>query len=580
VFQKTDFGTKRVFDGFNPGGAGYDMAERILHLEIEGKGRLGFDTGLSPQAFAQAKLAQFITQGGSIVLPNGAILPWQPGGVIERQGTMVVWGPGFTGERLDRLLDPAALKIPAVRSRALEALGCWIDAYPQGDLWPAGVLVVLGPEAAENTGGLVPEGAASPEAAGPIPVERAAAPAALSETGQYPRGTVYFPPQGLRLRAVQAEGEEAWFNGGESLVCRDLAGEAAASFTAAAMLYRILAAERAAAPDAGALPFPARDKDLLHQDMREGVFLPLRLAAPGLKPEAAEKVDRALAGIKEAMTVKRPPPAALGELLRGDPLFRELDPGEQAKLEEERLRCEKKRKLAVGTRRFVVRNAAALTGIAAALAIVILVANSIIAARRDRPTTAGMDSRQVVETYYGAFGQLDHTLMEACVMNKAGKGDIDMVTRYFVTTKVRQAYEYLSVAVIPAQEWFDMGAPPTVTPIFGVTDLTIIRTAGDEAGDEISYRVKYVLWIPGPGDEIGEDLTPITAVPGPAPGLSTESAQSPAPGTEPSPQIPGAGGLVEYIPPRGYAFTDEITLIRHKDAWRISKINRITDSPT
>jgi hypothetical protein len=376
----------------------------------------------------------------------------------------------------------------------------------------------------------------------------------------YPPGAVFFPPEGLRLRAVQAEGDESWLAGGESLVCRDLSGEAAFSFTAAAMLYRILVSEKDSSERA--LPFPAQDRDLIHQDMREGVYLPARLAAPGLDPKAADLVDQALAGLKEA--VKRPPLPAFAELLKGSAsLFRELQGEELAKLEEERRRYEKKRKLAVGTRRFVARNTAILTGIAAALVITILVANSIIASRRDRPNTAGMESRQVVETYYGAFGDLDHTLMEACVINKAGKGDIDMVTRFFVTTKVRQAYEYTSAAVIPAQAWFEMGAPPTATPIIGVTDLTIAPISGNEAGDEMSYRVKYILWLPGPAGENDEGPAPIVAVPGPE-----------QPGAQGTP--PGMAGTpaAEFIPPLGYTFTDELTLIRHKGNWRIAKLDR------
>jgi hypothetical protein len=468
-----------------------------------------------------------------------------------------------------------------------------------GNLWPAGVLIALGP--AENAAA---PGAGSAGEAGEAG-EKAGSAGEGAPDRIYPRGTVFFPPEGLRLRAVRAEGEEAWLKGGESLVCRDLAGEDAAAFTAAAMLYRILAGAAGpgagegagsageAAPGAGqsagdtvpeaagsaapeALPFPARDADLLHQDMREGVFLPLRLAAPGLKPEAAALVDRALAGVKEALIIKRPPLAAFGELLKAGPLFRELRPEEREILEEERRRYEKKRKLAVGTRRFVVRNTAILGGIAAALVITILIVNSVIASRRDRPTTAGMNSRQVVETYYGAFGQLDHSLMEACVLKKAGKGDIDLVTRFFVTTKVRQAYEYTSTAVISAQDWFDRGAPPTATPIFGVTDLKITRTAGDEAGEEAAYRAKYVLWIPGPADEYEEGPAPIVAVPGPAPEQSAEQSteQSAGPGTA---LATGAAAPVEFIPPLGYAYTDEITLIRHQGNWRIARLDRTTE---
>ncbi|MDR2746696.1 MAG: hypothetical protein LBB77_04535 [Treponema sp.] len=537
------------------------MIERILHLEIEGKRRLGFDTGLSPQAFAQAKLAQFITQGGSVILPGGKVIPWQPGGVAELRGTMVVWGPDFTGERLDRLLDPAALTASAARSRALEALGYWVDACPLGGtLWPAGVLVSLGPQA---PGAFPPDSGDSGDGG--------KAGGAAFAGGLYPPGTVFFPPEGLRLRAVRAEGEESWLAGGESLVCRDLAGEAALSFTAAAMLYRILASEKTPEKGSGAgeqaLPFPAKDKDLLHQDMREGVFLPLRLAAPGLDPKAADLADRALAGIKDGTAVQRPSPADFAELLKGPPLFRELSGEELGKLEEERRRYEKKRKLAVETRRFVVRNTAVLAGIAAGLVIAILVINSFVAARRDRPNTAGMDSRQVVETYYDAFGELDHTLMEACVLNKAGKGDIDMVTRFFVTTKVRQAYEYTAAAVIPAQDWFEMGSPPTATPVIGVTDLKITPLGGDEAGDEVSYRARYILWIPGPADEHDEGPAPIVAVPGPAREQPAEQGTALPPGT---------AAPVEFIPPLGYSFTDELILVRHKGNWRIAKIDRDT----
>ncbi|MDR1024615.1 MAG: hypothetical protein LBL56_02730 [Treponema sp.] len=526
------------------------MAARgIFHLGIDGKTRLGFDTGLNAQAFAQAKLAQFITQEGHIILPDGTVKPWQPGGVIESEGTMVVWGPDFQGERLDLLLAPGG----GDAGPALEALRYWIAAYPrlpEAGLWPAGVFVAL-------------------------------------DAGSYPVGTVFFPPERLRCRCIRAEGEDRWLDGGESLVFMDLAGEAALSFTAAAMLYRILAGtvethgfqgagltESAGLPDrTGALPFPSRDTEKLHQDMRESVFLPLGLAAPGLDPHAADLVDRAIAGLKGKLA-PRPSPAELAELL-GPPgteretgrgpasFFRDLNVEEREKLREERERSEKKQNFKVGTRRFLVRNTAIITGITAALAVVIIFANSMAASRRSLPTTTGMDSLQVVETYYGAFGALDHTLMEACVINKAGKGDIDMITRFFVTSRVRQAYEFGSV-MFSAQDWFDAGAPPTSAQIIGVTDLKVTRVRGNEDDAELRYQAEYIIWIPGgmAGEE--EDSGGIVAVPGPAPELPAEA---------------GLGELVpaveeEFIPPRGYPLIDDLTLIRHKGNWRISVIDR------
>ncbi|MDR0669578.1 MAG: hypothetical protein LBF95_05810 [Treponema sp.] len=545
------------------------MARGIFHVESGGKRRLGFDTGLNAQAFAQAKLAQFITQEGHIVLPDGTVKPWLPGGVIESEGTMVVWGPDFEGERFDLLLSPGREDL------ALEALRYWLAACPlvaEAGLWPAGVFVVLG-------GG-----------------------------GPYPRGTMFFPPERLRCRCIQAESGDLWLDSGESLVFQDLAGKAALSFTAGAMLYRIFAQLKAGASErpafhpsgrlpkepenrrflrskaakihksgrllgqpvlerSGALPFPSRDPEKLHQDMREGVFLPLGLAAPGLDPGIAGLVDRAIAGLK-GQQAPRPSPGEFIELLSAAggtagptaAFFRELSAREREKLEEERAHYEKKRNLSVGTRRFLVRNTAIISGIAAALAVVILFTSSMVSSRRNLPTTVGMDSREVVETYYGAFATLDHTLMEACVIKKAGKGDIDMITRYFVTSRVRQAYEFSSV-MVSAQDWFDAGAPPTTAQVLGVTDLNVTRIAGEEDDEQVRYRADYIIWLPG-GDE---DSGGIAAVPGPAPEPALPDAGF------------GTGGVVsveDFIPPRGYPLIDDLTLIRHKGNWRISQIDR------
>ncbi|MDR2177220.1 MAG: hypothetical protein LBP20_04155 [Treponema sp.] len=525
------------------------MARGIFYIEIDGARRLGFDTGLNAQAFAQAKLTQFITQEGHIVLPDAAVSPWQPGGVIESEGTMVVWGPDFEGERLDLLLAPGREDL------ALDALRYWLAAWPlvpQTGSWPAGVFVVI-------------------RAGGP-----------------YPAGTILFPPERLRCRCIQAEAGDRWLDGGESLVFPDFTGKAAASFTAGAMLYRIFAnaagsAGAIPAGDAvrsGVLPFSSRDPERLHQDMREGVFLPLNLAAPGLDPQAAELVDRAIAGLK-GQAAPRPSLEEVAELLgppagagpggaeSGGPgreaasFFRELDTREQDRLREERERCEKKRNLTVGTRRFLVRNTAIITGIAAALAVVIMFVGSMISSRRGLPTTGGMNSLEVVETYYGAFATLDHTLMEACVIDKAGKGDIDMVTRFFVTSRVRQAYEFSSVTV-SAEDWFAAGAPPTTAQILGVTNLNITRLAGDEDGDEARYRAEYIIWLPG----ANEDSEGIVAIPGPAPELPPDTG---APESFLSTE--------DFVPPRGYPLIDELTLIRHKGNWRISRIDRNASDP-
>jgi hypothetical protein len=79
-------------------------------------------------AFAQAKMAQFITQTGSIVYPEGRIETWQAEGVTEiagesGEGTMVIQGPFFPGECLDSVLRDSGR-----REESLDAVRFWFQA--------------------------------------------------------------------------------------------------------------------------------------------------------------------------------------------------------------------------------------------------------------------------------------------------------------------------------------------------------------------------------------------------------------------------------------------------------------------
>jgi hypothetical protein len=487
---------------------GKRMAKYFFQFEVEGKPVLGFDTGLDAQAFAQAKIAQFITQPGLAVFPGGKTETWKAGGVIEHRGpdgrpTMVIWGPPFAGERLDLLLEDDSRK-----DKALAAVRRWIGAQ-----------VSLGEE--------LP----SPRPGGAV---------------VSPGGAVLFPPERLITRCLRAEGDEAWLRGSEAYVHPDLAGKEAAAFTAAAMLYRVFS---------GARPFSGGEEETLHQNIREGVFLPVRLAAPGLDEKTAALINAALGGEKKDRGQSRrldpvlfrdcldsaPGGASPGAPAGAAAFFHPLGETERAKIADEAARFWKKKTTAVHTRRFVIRNTAVILGIAAAALIAALVGHSIAENRAGLPTTAGMDSAQVVRSYYQAFGALDHQMMDAATMGKTGRGDIEMVTNFFVISRVRQAYEYTSPA-IPAQEWRDSGSPPVNSPVFGVSDLEIEKISGYEEGEETRYRVSYILWLPASSAGEGEENT------GPPP----ETASPPLP----------------------HPYTDDLILIRHKGNWRIAEINR------
>jgi len=245
--------------------------ERCFLFELKDRQVLGFDTGLDAAAFAKARLAAILTKPGYVVPPppDITVQSWKPKGVIERENSMIIWGPSFGEgpvERLDRLVTAAAANAGPGSSadRALNTLGLWVRGrflLPAGEILPK-----------------------------PFP-----AGALLSGDA------ILFPPEALVRRTV--EGAD-WFAGAEQWTHPDLAGDAAGAFCAAALLYRSLC---------GIEPFPAKDIETLHLDIREGNFLPPALAAPGLDKTAEALIAGAL---NEGKLAPAPNLKTLGEFLR------------------------------------------------------------------------------------------------------------------------------------------------------------------------------------------------------------------------------------------------------------------------
>jgi hypothetical protein len=439
--------------------------ERIYHPEINGKPILGFDTALGAQSFAQAKMAAFLTQKGSVVFPGGRVETWQPEGVAELERnpgapqTMVIWGPSFPGERLTAITAD-----PERRDEALDALRYWLRARPlvEGVVSPAGVLMVT-----EKT------------------------------RGAFPPGALLFPPERLVKRCLEAEGIST---AGERLH-PDLSGGEGITYSAALMMYEIFC---------GSLPFKGNDPLVVRQDIREGVFMPPGLAAPGLDEGIAQLISLSLAPVKQKSgSAPRPDPQTIEQAL-GPPGSRSRDswispPGEEElrKIRLEQEQFLKRKNLTVKTRRFLTRNTALVSGLLIAALVLFLGIRSFIKNQEGRPTTIGMAPLEVAEAYYEAFGRLDHETMSACVIDKAGKGDIEMVINLFVISRVRGAYESGGLDnVISAEDWLAVGSPETDKTVFGVTDLQI-RSLGESGGD-IQMEASYTLWMP---DNLSEGMS-------------------------------------------------------------------------
>jgi hypothetical protein len=475
--------------------------KNIFLFSLENESRLGFDTGLDAPAFARAKTARFITRRGFLVRPGGETEEWRCGGIVEREGpggqrTMVFWGPGFSGSSLDELTAPGK------RDEALDALRWWLRARRllagEEDLpppWPGGAFL----------------------------------------SG----GTVFFAPEDLVKRSLEAEG--AWARGAADWVNPALTGKDAEAFTAGALLYRVFCGRHPFSPE------PFREGTPLL--MREALFVPPRLEAPGLTKEAAEILDRCLTAGRGGRAIS---PAEIEAFLGppgGTPFSSWFTaPEEEAGVSgKKRARFIRKNGGRLKRRVFFSRHRNLLVLSLAAFLSVLFAARGVVKAQAGRPSTRGMDPPEVAESYYRAFNLLDHDLMSACTSNSAGKADIDLAVNFFVINRVRSAYEGNAAFFIPAEEWIAGGSPPADRAVFGVAGLSI-RAAGDarsgEGGNpgEAVFEAEYRLYVPG---------------------SAPDSSQSPGTGPEGPGEVP--------VP---VLRKDRLTLTQKRGLWRISRIER------
>ena len=479
------------------------MKESIFSFELNGQEVLGFDTGLNPRDFARTKIAESIFQPGYIIFPNGNVDVWQSGGVArlghESAETMVIWGPLFPGERLTESIRSND------KDKALDALRFWLKA------------------------GIVLEDKISGQAE--FAFKCTGAFIITKENDFFPLGTVFFPPAIFYDWSLEAEEEQAALDD-ERYKHPDLENHNGISFCAGTMLYRIFC---------GVDAFNDDNKDDLHRDIREAVFLPPNLALPALDPEMSSLISRSI-GLKTigGELYERPGTAEIIEFI-GPPASRQittwlriLDEKEIIKNDAEKARYLKKSALAVKTKRFVTRNkiiiAASLIGL-----MLIMPFMTEMFRNRSKLITKGMSPVEVANAYYNAFGELDHALMEGCLTGKAGREDIDLVINLFVISRVRLAYEINTQSFISAQKWIDEGSPATEKIVFGVTDLKLSGFSTDGANARLT--AEYVLWKPNYNDEENSTI------------------------------------------PEGNACIDELDFIFKKGVWLISNIRRFIQLP-
>ena len=137
--------------------------------------------------------------------------------------------------------------------------------------------------------------------------------------------------------------------------------------------------------------------------------------------------------------------------------------------------------------------------------------------------TRGYSPRQVVEAFYTSMNDLDHTTMEDCVVDGAGKAVIREVINIYVLSRVSLGYEGRS-HIVPANVWDEQGRPALTPPqtVYGVTDLQIVQERGEP--DPV-FRVSYTKWMPVPQEETDTGSSGSSGGPAANEGAPTYSSQ-------------------------------------------------------
>jgi hypothetical protein len=417
------------------------------------------------------------------------VTEWRFDGVVERDGSVFLYGAHVEGIPLSSILTmPLALALPLLHRlvRALQRL------TEHGAVrFPLETDTIL-----------------------------------FTSTG----GVLFLPPEVAReIRDHSAFSLTREFF--DSVNHPDLKGVPLLSFSVAALLYRIIT---------GGFPFMGAGPEEMHEQARKLEINPPSRVVPELSEEVSALV---MAGLGRSRR-EGVPLSEWAERLsawQSQELYRALsaEEKEQAGRAARTLRQSAARGFA--RRIFWEKNWKVVAIVAAVVIVVAAGAGSIVRNVLAPRVTHGESPARVVETFYTSMNSLDHQAMQACVVGRAGREQVNEVTTLYVTSRVTQGYEGKS-NLVSAAEWDLQGRPkiPSPATVYGVTGLSLKE---EQPAPVPVFLVRYDKWNPAP--------PPDTAMP----------------------------AVME--PPRseGHRIVERVWLKQDRGDWVIYKIDRIGEDP-
>jgi hypothetical protein len=485
--------------------------EIVSSRNIDGKGSLAIATAMNERDAARSRIAQEITMPGLVIAQDGSLSEWVAEGASRENDAdaISIVGPGFPG---------TTLLASVVSGDPKAAWSC---------LHRAATAVLK----ARATGLVGDDRMRAIASAGPEAIVCGS------------DGGVLFLPADPYVRALESHGGKVPVENRALWIHPDadtIDVERSFAFLVGTLAYRILAGrEPFPVPErAGNQEIDGTDEEFIARNVGNRIFEPIRLARWDIREQAAASID-ALISSEVAASVDT-------LLAFGADLDSLIDPGKAASGNHEDFSrkkrvAQRKRDTAVIRESFVRRHRQSFMIGSVIAFFVAMLAGLYVHDVALRPSTFGMSPEAVILGYYGAIARLDQEI-PAAYAAKGVKNDYDeIVSRLFVSAKMREAYEKIHSVISPAALF--RGENPGSMTVFGLTrfDAQPVR----KSTTEILYDVSYYIWIPAdPGTE------------------GTASAEA----AERTPPIKAEHPLSIYW------YRETVTLSFPKDRWLITRI--------
>ena len=420
-------------------------------LEREGRDVLAIPVGVSKNDFILTKLGELRKLPGHIIR-DWKIEEWRIDGAFKHEGRLYLHGPHLGGLFLEEAIQksfPAALPYLTRLAHALvvlKRLGFGVEFIQTDSVY------------------------------------------FLEEGG------ILFLPSALMKELRNMHPEVYKLRVFESISHPDIEEpEKGLSFSLAALLYRAIR---------GHYPFQADTEEEIHNRIRHARLLPLSLIEPGFREDLSRQI---LAGLGRGDT-PAPSLEEWEEILSGckqGGLHRDITEMEREQIRQRARKEEEKVGRAYRRKVFWQKHWKTVGIVAVAVVVVGGLAGSLLKNILAPRETRGFSPEQVVETFYQGMNDLNHTLMEDCVVERAGKQTIREVINIYVLSRVSLGYEG-KTHVIGADDWDAQGRPELSPPesVYGVTDLVALQERGEP---EPVFQVSYTKWVPEPGQDSGAD---------------------------------------------------------------------------